>query len=92
VTTEVAPAASGRLSVANPLSGRRPRLIHHPFSVDCRASLRKRLVEWYLVGERRRRRWVPVPEWRMEEIEAAHVGHIRKSLTLDTYAHGLIDD
>ena len=38
------------------------------------------------------RRWVPVPEWLMEEIEAAHVGHIRKSLTLDTYAHVLVDD
>jgi len=39
MTTEVAPAASGRLSVANPLSGRRPRLIHHPSAVDCPTSL-----------------------------------------------------
>jgi hypothetical protein len=39
MTTEVAPAASGRLSVANPLSGRGPRLIHHPSAVDCPTSL-----------------------------------------------------
>jgi hypothetical protein len=93
VTTEVAPAASGRLSVANPLSGRGPRLIHHPFSVDCRASLRKGLVERYLVvagdpAEHESSR----TEWLMEEIDAAHVGHNHKSLTLDTYAHVLIDD
>jgi hypothetical protein len=31
-------------------------------------------------------------EWLMEEIDAAHVGHSHKSLTLDTYAHVLIDD
>jgi len=43
MTTEVAPAASGRLSVANPLSGRVPRLIHHPYAVDCRASPQNRL-------------------------------------------------
>jgi hypothetical protein len=49
VTSEVAPAASGRLSVANPLSGRGHRLIHHPFSVDCRASLGMGLVERYLL-------------------------------------------
>jgi hypothetical protein len=28
----------------------------------------------------------------VEEINAAHVGQSRKSLTLDTYAHVLIDD
>jgi hypothetical protein len=39
VTTEVAPAASGRLSVANPLSGRGPCLIHHPSAVDGPTSL-----------------------------------------------------
>ena len=39
MTTEVAPAASGRLSVANPLSGRGPCLIHHPSAVDCPTSL-----------------------------------------------------
>jgi hypothetical protein len=39
VTSEVAPAASGRLSVANPLSGRRPCLIHHPSAVDWPTSL-----------------------------------------------------
>jgi hypothetical protein len=39
MTSEVAPAASGRLSVANALSARMPRLIHHPLSVDCLASL-----------------------------------------------------
>jgi hypothetical protein len=39
MTTEIAPAASGRLSVANALSARVPRLIHHPLSVDCPASL-----------------------------------------------------
>ena len=93
MTTEVAPAASGRLSVANPLSGRGPRLIHHPFSVDCRASLRKGLVERYLLvagdpAEHESSR----TEWLMEEIDAAHVGHSHKSLTLDTYAHVLIDD
>src|SRR5207247_5773416 len=49
MTTEVAPAASGRLAVANPLSGRRPCLIHRPSAVDCRASLRKGLVERYLL-------------------------------------------
>jgi hypothetical protein len=93
VITEVAPAASGRLSVANPLSGRRPRLIHHPFSVDCRASLRKGLVERYLLvagdsAEHESSR----TERLVEEINAAHVGQSRKSLTLDTYAHVLIDD
>ena len=39
MTSEVAPAASGRLSVANPLSGKGPRLIHHPLAVDCFTSL-----------------------------------------------------
>src|SRR5436190_20549686 len=39
MTTEVAPAASGRLSVANALSTRGRRLIHHPLAVDCRTSL-----------------------------------------------------
>src|SRR5438132_1172354 len=34
MTTEVAPAASGRLSVANPLSGSVPCLIHHLSAVD----------------------------------------------------------
>jgi hypothetical protein len=51
VTTEVAPAASGRLSVANPLSGWGLRLIHHPSAVDCRASLRKAWLSgiyWWL--------------------------------------------
>src|SRR5436190_21456608 len=39
MTTEVAPASSGRLSVANALSTMGPRLIHHPLAVDCRTSL-----------------------------------------------------
>jgi len=39
MTSEVAPAASGRLSVADQLSGKGPRLIHHPLAVDCRTSL-----------------------------------------------------
>ena len=43
MTSEVAPAASGRLSVANALSGEAPRLIHHPYAVDCPTSLEKRL-------------------------------------------------
>ena len=43
MTSEVAPAASGRLSVANALSGEAPRLIHHPSAVDCPTSLEKRL-------------------------------------------------
>src|SRR6266516_4862795 len=43
MTSEVAPAASGRLSVANALSEKAPRLIHHPYAVDCRTSLENRL-------------------------------------------------
>jgi hypothetical protein len=39
VASEVAPAASGRLSVADALSSRGPRLIYHPFAVDCATSL-----------------------------------------------------
>ena len=39
MTSEVAPAASGRLSVADQLSGKGPRLIHHPLAVDCATSL-----------------------------------------------------
>src|SRR5438094_3675064 len=39
MTSEVAPAASGRLSVANSLSTKSPCLIHHPSAVDCSASL-----------------------------------------------------
>jgi hypothetical protein len=45
---------------------------------------------------------VPIDVWTVAEprllghltqrLAAAHVGHSRKSLTLDTYAHVLIDD
>ena len=38
-STEVAPAASGRLSVADALSGWLLHLIHHPLAVDYCASL-----------------------------------------------------
>src|SRR5436190_8466149 len=38
-STEVAPAASGRFSVADALSTKGARLIHHPSAVDCVSSL-----------------------------------------------------
>ena len=50
MTSEVAPAASGRLSVANALSGQVPHLIHHPLAVDCRASLTTGLPKRFSAG------------------------------------------
>jgi hypothetical protein len=41
VSSEVAPAASGRVSVACQVSGGGGWLIHHPSTVDCLASLRE---------------------------------------------------
>jgi hypothetical protein len=41
VSSEVAPAASGRVSVACQVSGGGRWLIHHPSTVDCFASLRE---------------------------------------------------